>query len=143
MMPAYHFNEGQLTLPASARDCTTHILRLPELQAVLTVSRDILSGTMTLEDYVAAQIGKIKRDARRVQILEQQFTDMQAGKRLCQLHCRAEVAGQVHHQQQHIVQSGQALLAFAWTLGHPFTEQDQQTWRHIVDSFVPREISVE
>ncbi|HFS4464908.1 TPA: DcrB-related protein [Escherichia coli] len=64
-MPDYHFNEGQITLPASGRDCTTHVLRLPELQAVLTISRDILSGTMTLEEYVADQIAKIKRDARQ------------------------------------------------------------------------------
>lgn len=142
-MPVYHFNEGQLTLPASGRDCTTHIVRLPDLQAVLTISRDILSKTMTLEDYVAAQIDKIRRDARDVQIQLLEFTDRQAGKCICQFHCEARIAGQVHYQQQHIIQTGQVLLALAWTLDHSFTEQDRQTWQYIVDSFTPREILVE
>ncbi|EAB9737011.1 DcrB-related protein [Escherichia coli] len=142
-MPDYHFNEGQITLPASGRDCTTHVLRLPELQAVLTISRDILSGTMTLEEYVADQIAKIKRDARHVQIPEPQFTDMKNGKHVCQFSCQAEISGLVHYQQQHIILSGQSLLAFAWTLGHPFTEQDHQTWRNILASFVPRETVTE
>lgn len=142
-MPDYHFNEGQFTLPASGRDCTTHVLRLPELQAVLTISRDILSGAMTLEDYVTAQIEKIKRDARHVQIPEPQFTDAQAGKRVCQFACQAEISGLVHYQQQHIILSGQSLLAFAWTLAHPFTEQDHEIWRNILDSFAPRETVTE
>lgn len=142
-MPVYHFNEGQLTLPASGRDCTTHIVRLPDLQAVLTISRDLLAKSITLEDYVAEQIDKIKRDARDVQILALQFTEMHEGKRICQFHCEARIAGQVHYQQQHIIQTGQALLALAWTLNHSFTEQDCLSWQNIVDSFTPREISVE
>jgi hypothetical protein len=63
--PAYFMNEGSLPLDAPGvwEDQTLHVLRLPaegQASASLVVSREVLPFGMEVEDYVRAELQRLK-----------------------------------------------------------------------------------
>lgn len=136
----YLIHDGELTLPGCdvIIDESINILKLPQLQASLVISRARLPEGMTTEAYLSGQLAKLKQDTRHFLCgdpVPAQLGDMPA----MELSCSFEKQNMKVYQQLLCTQQMPALLVLSFTRPAPPDEAAMQWWQQVKARFVARQ----
>ncbi|GLR09517.1 hypothetical protein COO59_04835 [Mixta theicola] len=132
----YILTEGALTLPEAAQDESVTILKLPQAQASLVVTRAFTVKPGEEEQYLQQQLEKVKRDMKKFVAGEPQDTLLGA------LPAR-EI--QFHFQNQQVtlyqilltVMLNDHLMVLTLSRTQPFDEAALAMWHAIRASYTP------
>lgn len=135
----YLTHEGTLTLPDcdSFVDETVNILKLPQHQASLVISRARLSNGQTPDNYLSRQMSMLKKDSRHFLSSEPapaMFGDIPA----LELSCSFEKQNVKIYQQLLCTQQTPGLMVMTFTRLAPLDEAATRWWQQVKASFIAR-----
>ncbi|MBZ4138045.1 DUF1795 domain-containing protein [Escherichia fergusonii] len=135
----YITHEGTLTLPGCDGfvDETVNILKLPQHQASLVISRARLSEGLLTDVYLSRQIAKLKKDTRHF-LSSEPVPVMLGDIPALELSCSFEKQNVKIYQQLLCTQQTPALLVLSFTRLAPLDEAATQWWQQVKASFASR-----
>jgi len=135
----YITDEGTLTLP----DCddivdeTVNILKLPQRQASLVISRVRLAEGQSHEGYLSRQMGMLKKDSRHF-LSSEPLPAMLGDIPALELTCSFEKQHVTIYQQLLCTQRSPHLMVITFTRLAPLDEAATQWWQQVKASFIAR-----
>lgn len=136
----YLTDEGTLTLPDcdSVVDETVNILKLPEHQASLVISRVRLSDGQTPDTYLSRQMSMLKKDSRHF-LSSEPAPSMLGDIPALELSCSFEKQNVKIYQQLLCTRQEPVLMVMTFTRLAPLDEAATRWWQQVKASFISRQ----
>ncbi|MBW7621983.1 DcrB-related protein [Citrobacter portucalensis] len=136
----YLTHEGTLTLPGcdNVVDETVNILKLPEHQASLVISRARLSNGQTPDDFLSRQMTMLKKDSRHF-LSSDPVPVMLGDIPALELSCSFEKQNVKIYQQLLCTRQEPVLMVMTFTRLAPLDEAATRWWQQVKTSFTARQ----
>lgn len=134
----YMCQEGSVILPsAQYEDNSINILKFPDSNASMTLTRERLVEGQTAEQYLAAQTAMLRKGMKIYTITQPVIFETDAGTMGTEFYCELDQQG--HHLWQYIAAYDLCghIFVITYCLTRPFSEADLQDWKNIKLGFIP------
>lgn len=136
-MNLFCMNEGTLTLPFAYEDSSMTMLKFPEQQSSLVITRSHADPKMTLEECAKMQLTLFKREFKTVTLGQQKQTTLGHNFPAIEFFAEFQKGGSVHYQINLLLKHHIHFMALTYTQNRLFDKSDLAIWQTIKLHFSP------